>query len=240
MDLPMNRVGAVAALSLLVLALVGASVVPLHTPGTPGLSPGGPVRDMAASGLNFDYLVTIIMENHNLCEIYTHCGGTGVYMTALADAYSISLQDSYCNVNPSLPNYLCLSGGTDFGCAGYDGDPNSNSCTNSAWNSENIIDRIVGGGLTWKAYMEGMPSNCYGSDSGNYAVRHDPFVYYNDIVSNATRCNQVVPAGTAGSALVSDLASTSTASNYMWFTPDTCSDMHDCDVPTGEDRKSVV
>src|SRR5439155_1552718 len=110
------------------------------------LSPGGPVRDMATSGLNFDYLVTIIMENHNLCEIYTHCGGTGVYMTALADAYSISLQDSYCNVNPSLPNYLCLSGGTDFGCAGYDGDPNSNSCTNSAWNSENIIDRIVGGG----------------------------------------------------------------------------------------------
>src|SRR5437867_1875847 len=240
MDLPMNRVGAVAALSLLVLALVGASGVPLHTPGTPGLSPGGPVRDMAASGLNFDYLVTIIMENHNLCEIYTHCGGTGVYMTALADAYSISLQDSYCNVNPSLPNYLCLSGGTDFGCAGYDGDPNSNNCTNSAWNSENIIDRIVGGGLTWKAYMEGMPSNCYGSDSGNYAVRHNPFVYYSDIANNATRCNQVVPAGTAGSALVSDLASTSTASNYMWFTPDTCNDMHDCDVLTGDAYLSVL
>jgi len=240
MDLPMNRVGAVAALSLLVLALVGASGVPLHTPGTPGLSPGGPVRDMATSGLNFDYLVTIIMENHNLCEIYAHCGGTGVYMTALADAYSISLQDSYCNVNPSLPNYLCLSGGTDFGCAGYDGDPNSNNCTNSAWNSENIIDRIVGGGLTWKAYMEGMPSNCYGSDSGNYAVRHNPFVYYSDIANNATRCNQVVPAGTAGSALVSDLASTSTASNYMWFTPDTCNDMHDCDVPTGDAYLSVL
>src|SRR5207247_2517913 len=150
---PMNRVGAVAALSLLVLALVGASGVPLHTPGTPGLSPGAPVRDMATSGLNFDYLVTIIMENHNLCEIYTHCGGTGVYMTALADAYSISLQDSYCNV---------------------------------------------------------------------------------------TRCKQVVPAGTAGSALVSDLASTSSASNYMWFTPDTCNDMHDCDVPTGDAYLSVL
>src|SRR5439155_25090533 len=92
MDVPLNRGGAVAALSLLVLALVGASVLPLHTPGTPGLSHRAPVRDMATSGLNFDYLVTIIMENHNLCEIYAHCGGTGVYMTALADAYSISLQ----------------------------------------------------------------------------------------------------------------------------------------------------
>src|SRR5438876_9843943 len=88
--------------------------------------------------------------------------------------------------------------------------------------------------------MEGMPSNCYGSDSGNYAVRHDPFVYYSDIANNATRCNQVVPAATAGSALVGDLASTSTASNYMWFTPDTCNDMHDCDVPTGDAYLSVL
>src|SRR2546422_3523967 len=167
-------------------------------------------------------------------------GGTGTYMTALADAYSIARQDNYCNVNPSLPNYLCLSGARDLGCSGYDGDPNSNGCTSSAWNSENIIDRILGAGLTWKAYMEDMPSNCYTSDSGNYAVRHNPFVYYNDIVSNSTRCNQVVPAGTAGSALVADLASTSTASNYMWFTPNTCNDMHDCDIPTGDTYLSVL
>ncbi len=240
MDLRRNRVGAVAALLLLVVAVVGASLIPSHTPGTLSLSPGGPVQDLATSGLNFDYLIIILMENHNLCEIYTHCGGTGTYMTSLADAYSISLQDNYCNVNPSLPNYLCLSGGTDFGCSGYDGDPNSNGCTSSAWNSENIIDRIVGAGLTWKAYMEDMPSNCYGSNSGNYAVRHDPFVYYNDIVSNATRCNQVVPAGTAGSALLTDLASTSTASNYMWFTPNTCNDLHDCDVPIGDAYLSVL
>src|SRR5437667_1266770 len=88
--------------------------------------------------------------------------------------------------------------------------------------------------------MECMTSNCYGSDSGNYAVRHDPFVYYNDIVSNSTRCSHVVPAGSAGSALGVDLASTSTASNYMWFTPDTCNDMHDCDVPTGDAYLSVL
>src|SRR3989475_546805 len=240
MDLRRNRVGAVAALLLLVVAVVGASLIPSHTPGTLSLSPGGPVQDLATSGLNFDYLIIILMENHNLCEIYTYCGGTGTYMTSLADAYSISLQDNYCNVNPSLPNYLCLSGGTDFGCSGYDGDPNSNGCTSSAWNSENIIERIVSAGLTWKAYMEDMPSNCYGSNSGNYAVRHDPFVYYNDIVSNATRCNKVVPAGTAGSALLTDLASTSTASNYMWFTPNTCNDLHDCDVPIGDAYLSVL
>jgi len=241
MDSRRNRVGAVAAsIVLLVVALIGASLLPVHVAIPIAAPTGGPVQALATSGLNFDYIVTILMENHNICDIYTHCGGTATYMTALADAYSIALQDNYCNVNPSLPNYLCLSGATDFGCSGYDGGPNSNPCTNSAWNSENIIDRILGAGLTWKGYMEDMPSNCYGSDSGNYAVRHNPFVYYNDIVSNSTRCNQVVPAGTAGSALVADLASTSTASNYMWFTPNTCNDMHDCDIPTGDTYLSVL
>src|SRR3989441_304351 len=241
MDSRRNRVGAIAAsIALLVVALVGASLLPVRVAAPIVVSTGGPVQTLATSGINFDYVMIILMENHNICDIYTHCGGTGTYMTALADAYSIARQDNYCNVNPSLPNYLCLSGATDFGCSGYDGGPNSNPCTNSAWNSPNIIDRILGAGLTWKAYMEDMPSNCYTSDSGNYAVRHNPFVYYNDIVSNSTRCNQVVPAGTAGSALVADLASTSTASNYMWFTPNTCNDMHDCDIPTGDTYLSVL
>src|SRR3989442_593584 len=236
-----NRVGAVAAsIVLLVVALVGASLLPDHIAVPLVVSTGGPVQALSTSGLNFDYLVIILMENHNLCDIYTHCGGTGTYMTALADAYSIALQDNYCNVNPSLPNYLCLSGASDFGCSGYDGGPHSNNCTNSAWSAPNIIDRILGAGLTWKAYMEDMPSNCSGSDSGNYAVRHNPFVYYNDIVSNSTRCNKVLPAGTADSALLGDLASTSTASNYMWLTPNVCNDMHDCGIPTGDAYLSVL
>src|SRR6266705_6843386 len=235
MDSRKNRVGAVAAsIVLLVVALLGASLVPNQRAGTLVGSSGGAVQALAASGLNFDYVVIILMENHNICDIYTHCGGTGTYMTALADAYSIALQDDYCNVNPSLPNYLCLSGATDFGCSGYDGGPNSNACTNSAWNSPNIVDRILGAGLTWKAYMEDMPSNCYGSDSGNYAVRHNPFVYYGDIANDATRCTRVVPAGSPDSALINDLGSTSTASNFMWLTPNTCNDIHSCPIDTGD------
>ena len=188
----------------------------------------------AASGTYFDYIVIIVMENHEICNIITSCGGQGTYETALANANGLAWKDKYCNVNPSLPNYLCLTGGTDFGCAGYDGGPHSNPCTNSAWSSSNIVDRLVAGGLTWKAYMEDMPSNCYGSNSGQYAVRHNPFVYYNSIVGNASRCSRVVPAGSSDSTLLNDLGSTSTASNYMWLTPNVCNDMHDCSVATGD------
>src|SRR5438132_10219931 len=191
-------------------------------------------RISAASVTNFDYLAIILMENHNLCDIMVSCGGSARYMSNLADAWGLAQNDHYCNVNPSLPNYLCLSGGSDFGCGGYDGDPNSNPCTSTAWSAPNIVDRLEGAGLTWKAYMEDMPGNCYGANSGDYAVRHNPFVYYSDIVSNPTRCGRIVPAGASDSALINDLASTTTASNYMWLTPNKCNDMHSCPIATGD------
>src|SRR5207245_2773483 len=80
--------------------------------------------------------------NHNICDILTSCSGSAVYMSNLASAWGLAQDDHYCNVNPSLPNYLCLTGGTDFGCNGYDGGPNSNACTNAAWTAPNIVDRL--------------------------------------------------------------------------------------------------
>ena len=37
---------------------------------------------------------------------------------------------------------------------------------------------IFGQGETVRSYEESMPSNCDRSDSGEYAVRHNPAVYY--------------------------------------------------------------
>lgn len=222
------------ALTILLASLL--SVAALTTPTHPGRSLAAPqvLRGSASSGTYFDYFVFIIMENHNLCQILTSCGGTASYMSGLANSYGSATGDRYCNVNPSLPNYLCLTGGSNFGCAGYDGNPNSNACTAQAWNAPNIVDRLESAGLTWKAYMQDMPSNCYASDAGSYAVRHDPFVYYSGIANDSARCSRVVPSGSSDSALLQDLGSTSRASNYMWFTPNTCNDMHDCGVSTGD------
>jgi acid phosphatase len=180
--------------------------------------------------------VIIVMENHNLCQILTSCGGSASYMTSLANAFGLARESHYCRVNPSLPNYLCLTGATDFGCAGYDGNPNSNVCTSQAWTATNIVDRLENSTLTWKAYMEDMPSACFATDSSNgqYVVRHNPFVYYSSIATNATRCARVVPSGVTGQALLDDLASATTAPNFLWFTPNLCNDMHSCPIATGD------
>jgi phosphatidylinositol-3-phosphatase len=215
-------------------ALLLSAMAPAMVAGLVLASPSPAVPQPAAAGAYFDYLVIILMENHNLCEILTSCGGTASYMTSLANQYGLLTEDRYCSVNPSLPNYLCLTGGSDFGCSGYDGYPNTNPCTTAAWNAENIVDRLESAGLTWKAYMEDMPSACYASDVGRYVAHHNPFVYYSDIASNPIRCSRVVPAGNAASNLIADLDSPSTAPNFMWLTPNNCNNMHSCRVPDGD------
>ena len=199
----------------------------------PAVVQHGAIASSGTVGTSFDYVLIILMENRAICDIMTSCGGRADFMTGLADVNGLATSYVECS-DRSLPNYLCLTGGSHFGCTGYDGLPRSNSCTNLTWVAPNIVDRLVGANLTWKAYMEDMPTNCYGANNGTYLVRHDPFVYYGDIVDNATRCDRVIPAGTADETLLHDLNSTSNASNYMWLTPNRCNDMHDCGVPVGD------
>jgi acid phosphatase len=194
----------------------------------------------AASGLYFDHLVLIVLEGLNICDVLTYCGGYAPYLTALSDAYGIADQDHFCNVHPGLPNYLCLTGGTDFGCGGYNEGPHTNACTATAWDATNIADRLEGAGLTWKAYMEDMPSPCYGSSWYLYEVRRNPFVYYRDIAMNGTRCARVVPSGENASILLGDLASASTAPNYLWLSPNSCNGMHTCRISTGDRYLSAL
>ncbi|TAL47821.1 hypothetical protein EPN87_02080, partial [archaeon] len=185
----------------------------------------------AADSTMFDYILVISAENHGLNEVFPAMP----YMTSLANTYGLSTQYT-TSIVPSLPNYLALFSGQTWGCDGYDGLPNSNNCTDKAWNSTNanLVDRLEAKGITWKAYMEDMPSNCYTDNIGNYAVRHNPFVYFSDIATNQSRCEKVVPAGVNDITLLNDLRSTETASNFMWLTPNLCNGMHDCSVGTGD------
>ncbi len=227
------RFGSVLVITICLVFVLSAGVLTARTDG--GRSFGTQIRAQLTSqfGLHFDYLVILVMGNHAICDILTSCGGNGSYTTALAEGYGLAAHYVGCKAT-DLPNYLCLTGGSDFGCARYGGGPNSNNCTRAAWNATNIVDRLESAGLTWKAYLEGIPSNCYGSDSGSYLVRHNPFVYYGDIARSAARCARVVPAGRADSALLSDLGSPSNASNYMWITPNACNGMYYCPIETGD------
>ncbi len=118
------------------------------------------------NGQYFDHSVYIIMENSNFGDIIDN--SCCLFETNLYNANG-GLSNYHDVSTPSLPNYLALISGQDWGCGGYDGSPNSNTCTSSVWNSvnSNLVDRL--GSVTWKGYMEGMPSTniCSGGGSGD-------------------------------------------------------------------------
>src|SRR6266568_4230255 len=153
----------------------------------------------------FNYVVVVVMENQGFGDIINN--PSALFMNQLASSYALAT--NYTAVNhPSLPNYLSLISGQDF--ASWSTTDCSPGPGYSAGNATNIVDSLEASGLSWKAYMEDYPStctdncspgNCYlgdGGISGRYVPRHDPFVYFDDIVNSSARCSRIVPANSSG------------------------------------------
>jgi hypothetical protein len=168
----------------------------------------------------FSHVFVIVMENHEYGSIIGSAAAP--YTNSLANTYGLAT-NYYGATHPSLPNYLALTAGSTFGI--------TSDCTTCYVNATNIADQLEASGRSWKAYMEDMPSACYlGASSGNYAMKHNPFMYYNDIRNNAARCAaHVVPF----SQFSGDMSS-GQVPNFVWITPNMCNDTHDCAVSTGD------
>jgi acid phosphatase len=151
--------------------------------------------------------------------------------------------DYHGAAHPSLPNYIALTSGgtqgTSCDCtAGGSADCNAFTCTHlyglcSCPNTAtNIADQLETANKSWMAFGEDMGTPCNITDSGNYAQRHVPFLYYTDVQTDAARCN----------AHVVDFShfSPATASAYNFIAPNLVDDMHNPDptdatnIPNGD------
>lgn len=165
------------------------------------------------------HVFVIPMENESESAVVGNRAAP--YINSLVAQYGTAAQ-FYGTAHPSLPNYFEMTGGSTFGV--------TSDCSTCYQSQTNIVDQLESKGLTWRAYMEGAPSACYtGGDTGAYMKHHDPFVYYDDIRNNTARCKNVVPA----TSFASDVAS-STAPNFIWYTPNAIDDMHSSNVSAGD------
>lgn len=192
-----------------------------RTTAPPAVRPSAPPPPAPAAAVPaFSHVFVIVMENNEYGNIIG--SGAAPYINSLARSYGLAT-NYYAASHPSLPNYLALTAGSTFGI--------TSDCTTCYVNATNIADQVEASGRSWKAYMEDMPSACYtGASYGNYAMKHDPFMYYNDIRTNAARCAAHVVPFTQFSA---DMSS-GNVPNFVWITPNMCDDMHDCGVSTGD------
>jgi phosphatidylinositol-3-phosphatase len=165
------------------------------------------------------HIVMIVMGNRECGQIIG--SPDAPYLTALAHRYA-QPRAFYGTTHPSLPRYLALTSGSTFGF--------TDSCSGCSVRARNLVDELEAAGISWKAYMEGMPSPCFqGRRAGLYRRRHNPFMFYDDIARNPERCAKVVPL----SQLAIDEAHHA-LSQSAWISPNLCHDMHNCSTRAGD------
>lgn len=90
-------------------------------------------------------------------------------------------------------------------------------------NKTNLVDLMEARGVSWKAYQEDLPYECYaGGNKGPYFRKHNPFISFDNVRENATRCAKIVHSD----QLDLDLAN-GNLPQYSYYTPNINNDGHD-------------
>jgi phosphatidylinositol-3-phosphatase len=215
-----HRIRALTFLVTCVLVLVTLAGCGSNSAATNSSAAGATKSSPTSTRIKVSRIAVIVMENREYDEIVGRPAAP--YINKLLPQFAIAA-NYHAVSHPSLPNYLALTGGSTFGFDGSD-------CLTCSVSKPNLIDELEAAGISWKAYMEGLPEVCsFAPSSGGYVRRHDPFMYYRDVAHNRSRCRFIVPA----SQLSRDLARHSLPS-FVWLSPNLCHDMHSCGTYSGD------
>jgi hypothetical protein len=119
--------------------------------------------------------------------------------------------------HPSLPNYMSATSGISYNFSPWTNDCSpGGSCLSSA---NNVYRQQETNGATWRGYAESMTSNCQATNSGTYAVRHNPPPYYTNLANCAI---WDIPAGTTTSGNLRNAVTGGTLPAYSSVTPNNC------------------
>jgi phosphatidylinositol-3-phosphatase len=163
---------------------------------------GGPCGTGGRAPGRWDHVVWIVFENKTYSQIVGSADAP--YINSIAKECG-SAANFHAEAHPSLPNYIAMTSGSTQGI-GDDDDPSAHPL-----GVPSIFSQLGGG---WRALEESMPSKCDLSNSGQYAVRHNPAAYY---TNTRTACHaQDVPL--AGAPNLS--------ARFTFITPNLCHDMH--------------
>ncbi len=171
----------------------------------------------------------IVMENENWSVIKGSRFAPYINETLLPQASHAEQYYNPPNIHPSLPNYLWMEAGTNFGIADdrpplADGQSTSKHLVTLLKNSPDHLD--------WRAYQENISGKeCPLSTVYPYAVKHNPFVYFDDVTNRKSRSSSYcIQHVRPFEELARDLEA-NTVANYNFLTPNICNDMHDSCSP---------
>jgi phosphatidylinositol-3-phosphatase len=177
-------------------------------------APSAPVG--AAAGPTFSHLFVVVMENRS------YAAAMGDPTIAAIARRGALFTNYYAVSHPSLPNYLALTGGSTFGIA--------SDCVTCYVSANNLGQQLTAANVSWDAYLEGVPGPCFLDPYGgsDYAAKHNPFRYFDDVRSSRAACSHLRPLTDLAPTLARPAAS---VPRFVWVTPDLCHDGHDCSTP---------
>jgi hypothetical protein len=176
------------------------------------------------------YVFLILMENHDWSQIYGSAQAPYINNELLPIS---SFAEQYYNppgIHPSLPNYLWLEAGDNFGIRN-----DSLPRVNHQDTTEHLVTLLENAGYTWRSWQEDITGEeCPLTNHLLYRPKHNPMVYFDDVTDtndpNSAYCiDRVRPYEELESALESG-----DVPNYNFITPNQCNDMHDCGILTGD------
>jgi hypothetical protein len=222
---------------VLILALLVAckSSSPNDVDAASGDSSGTDVgRDGVTSSIKTVFVIP--MENKANSAIYgntTDAPYINGLLTTMA-AHATKFGDELPAL-PSEPHYIFMEAGTNaLGDKTFTTDADS-TAGNSTDNTGHLVTQLMAAGISWTSYQEGITSGtCPISSSGDYAAKHDPFVFFQDIVGSPPSAAAPICSSHHKSYadFPADLAAGLTG--YIYITPDLCHDMHGAgDCPSG-------
>ncbi len=203
-----------------------SNAVPTTPPVTSTEGTVGTVTPMTNHAIKTVFL--IMMENHNWSEIKGNASAPYMNNTLLPMASYAQQYYNPPNNHPSLPNYLWLEAGTNFGIADDNGPYIDHQNT-----TQHLVTLLNNAHISWKAYEEGIGGlTCPLTNSGVYATKHNPMIYFNDVTNdNNTHSAYCIAHERPFTQLASDLAH-HTEGRYNFITPNLCDDMHDSCSPS--------
>ena len=182
------------------------------------------------------HVFVVVLENQDYSAVIG--SSAAPYLNSLANQNA--LLTNYFGVgHVSLTNYIGMTDG-ELPDADTKTDCIAKYCVRP---QRNVADQLDEHGLTWTAYMESMTLPCQHPPLAGapdpfqspYATRHNPFVYYDNIVNNPNgRCAaHDIPYDAA--SFQSMLATNSGVPNFSFIVPNNCHNDHDpvCFEPPG-------
>ena len=219
-------VSAVWGVACLMLVLSGCSSM--------GSAPAS--KTTPFSGHHIKTVFIIVMENHNwtapppgnyssvVSPIENNPNAPYINKTLIPMASHANNYNNPPHNHPSLPNYLWLEAGTNFGILA-DVTPYNHSQTTT----QHLVTLLSNANISWASYAEGVePGMC------DFKVFHNPFVFFDDVTDNLNPKSPDCVANMHNTVQFMTDLTNNTVARYNFIVPDYCHSMHDsCN---GQDR----